>query len=162
MSLLSYYWNERFSSCTLGWILSNLGDLLPFILLVSTFLLSDSSVWYRSSVLFLTVWNFCHGEPSPPKLFRDGDVGMDVQACLSFFFFFFWSCSAVIILGQPFCTLMLNWSSRFCQILLMRENMHFILSHICSSFLWFRGVCPHCQKIFSLKNNKKTKSDSSN
>lgn len=87
MSLLSYYWNERFSSCTLGWILCNLGDLLLFILLVSTFLLSDSLVWYRSSVLFLTVWDFCHGEPSPPKLFRDGD-GRTGLSVLCFFFFF--------------------------------------------------------------------------
>ena len=92
---------------TLGWILSNLGDLLLLILLASAVHPIGSSIWDWSSALFFIVWDFCPGGPSPPKFLHDEEGCTD--------FFFSPLCSALVFLERPFHTLVFNWPCRFCQ-----------------------------------------------
>lgn len=77
----------------------------------------------------------------------------DEDRCTDFFCLLFWSYSALAVLEQPFYTLIFSWPCRICQILLMIENMHYILSRSCS--FPKSGVSPHCPKISQLNTARR-------
>lgn len=79
----------------------------------------------------------------------------DEDRCIAFFYLSFWSCSALVILEQPFYTLIFSWPFRICQTLLMIENMHYILSHSCSSLFQNQESVSSLSKDFPVEGSKK-------